>query len=303
MNATSIENMNADADLFAQLFGDEEVVETSGDGFIDAMNDLDNESALVAQAEIEAAIAEEIEAATEAPTEPVAEAAVTAVAELPDDDIAATIADIEKAEALQALYAEKDAQTTPETDGSESKPKPKTSRKPSTSPRLTYHANKVSEIIVARLGDKASETLLLEVGDAALESEELQHKQKELLELLNKRPNTGEGGSTQKKVAQKVVQLFSWIRNGGNLNEVMKRTLKVLVRDGYIASGDKGNLHAELLSKPYSVGTCRAQAGQMLQMLPMLKIALPDGKGRLKANPDSLILLKARTELGLEQGA
>ena len=45
--------------------------------------------------------------------------------------------------------------------------------------------------------------------------------------------------------------------------------------------------------------TARAQAGQMLCVFPMLKIALKDGRGRLVANPDSLILMKVSAELGL----
>ena len=103
----------------------------------------------------------------------------------------------------------------------------------------------------------------------------------------------------QKKVQEKAVMLFGYMSNGGALNEVMKRAFTVLVRDGFITSGDKGNLHANLLTKPYSLGTARAQAGQMLCLFPMLKIALKDGRGRLVANPDSLILMKVSAELGL----
>jgi hypothetical protein len=108
-----------------------------------------------------------------------------------------------------------------------------------------------------------------------------------------------DGPTTQKKVAEKIVMLFGWMRKGGSLNEVMRRTFSVLARDGFITSGTKGNLHAELLAKPYSDGTCRAQAGQMYEMLPMLKIATLSEKGKFVANPESLILMKVKAELGL----
>lgn len=231
-----------------------------------------------------------------------------------DYSIEAAVAEIEKAEAIHAVYKDGDvtvatisAADTPETSA-DAKPKKekkakaeKVAKEPKEAkpPRVTYHTGKASDVLNAKLGDKAGEMLLLEVADVELSPANLAIKQADLLNLLNARPGTGEGGSTQKKVAEKVVMLFSWMKNGGSLNEVMKRTITVLARDGEIVSGDKGNLHIELLSKPYSVGTCRAQAGQMMAMLPMLKIATRSEKGKLVANPDSLILMKARAELGL----
>jgi hypothetical protein len=219
--------------------------------------------------------------------------------------IEAAVAEIEKAEAVQALYAEDDAPEVEAAQPDADKPKkekkakaPKAPKEPK-APRVTYVGHKASEVLSAKLGEKANEMLLLEVADAALEPSALEAKQAELLALLNKRPGTGEGGSTQKKVAEKIVMLFSWMKSGGKLNEVMERTFRVLARDGEIISGDKGNLHAELLAKPYSVGTARAQAGQMMAMLPMLKIANKTEKGKLEVNPDSLLFMKAKAELGL----
>ena len=188
------------------------------------------------------------------------------------------------------------AEEPPAAVSDEEKPK-KAARAPSN--RVTYVGHKPSDVLVARLGDKANEMLILEVGDIELPPEELEAKQKELLSILNMRPGTGNGGSTQKKVAEKIVMLFSWLKNGGTLNEVMKRTFTVLARDGYITSGDKGNLHAELLAKPYSLGTCRAQAGQMTSMLPMLKIVTQEARGKYVLKEDSVIFMKAKADLGL----
>ena len=230
-------------------------------------------------------------------------AEASSVIDLNDEDaIEAAVAEIEKAEAVQEHYVEEGegaADTTAKAADKPKKEKKAKEPKEPKAPRITYVGHKASEVLKAKLGDKAGEMLILEAEDATLEPSELEAKQAELLALLNKRPGTDEGGSTQKKVAEKIVMLFGWLKTGGKLNEVMERTFKVLARDGEITTGDKGNLHTELLAKPYSVGTCRAQAGQMVSMLPMLKIATKSEKGKLVANPNSMILMAAKAQLGL----
>lgn len=218
-----------------------------------------------------------------------------------EETIEAAIADIEKAEAVQEHYAD-EGEDAPEaaeaTDKPKKEKKAKAPKEPK-APRITYVGHKASDVLQARLGGKANEMLILEAEDALLEPAALEAKQHELLALLNKRPGTGEGGSTQKKVAEKVVMLFGWLKNGGKLNEVMLRTFTVLAKDGHLTSGDKGNLHAELLAKPYSVGTARAQAGQMFAMLPMLKVVSKEEKGRYTLNPNSMIFEVVKAQLGL----
>lgn len=223
-----------------------------------------------------------------------------------EDAIEAAIADIEKAEAVQEHYAEEGepeaaeaAADKPKKEKKAKAPKaPKEPKEPK-APRITYVGHKASDVLQARLGGKANEMLILEAEDALLDPAALEAKQSELLALLNKRPGTGEGGSTQKKVAEKVVMLFGWLKNGGKLNEVMLRTFTVLAKDGHLTSGDKGNLHAELLAKPYSVGTARAQAGQMFAMLPMLKVVSKEEKGRYTLNPNSMIFDAVKAQLSL----
>lgn len=210
--------------------------------------------------------------------------------------IEAAIADIEKAEAVQDHYAAEEG--APEAEAATASDKPKKEKK-AKEPRVTYVGNKASEVLKARLGDKTNEMLVLEVEDTSLDPAELEAKQSELLKLLNTRPGTSDGGATQKKVAEKIVMLFGWLKNGGKLNEVMLRTFTILAKDGHLTSGDKGNLHAELLAKPYSVGTCRAQAGQMFAMLPMLKVVSKEEKGRYVLNPNSMIFAGVKAQLGL----
>lgn len=226
-----------------------------------------------------------------------------------DDAIEAAVAEIEKAEVVAGHYeaAETEAAETeaaeaaPEADKPKKEKKAKAPKAPKEpkAPRITYVGHKASEVLKARLGEKANEMLVLEVEDATLSPAELEAKQSELLALLNKRPGTGEGGSTQKKVAEKVVMLFGWLKNGGSLNTVLDITFRTLIKDGEIQSGEKGNLWQALLAKPYSKGTANAQGGQMMAMLPMLKIATKTEKGKLVANPNSLILAAVKAQLGL----
>ena len=188
----------------------------------------------------------------------------------------------------------------------ESAEAPKPARQKATvamSNRTTYANSKTSEVLKSRLNGNVQDDLVLEVADADLTPERLKAKQQELLDILNVRPHQSKDSSTQKKVAEKVVMLFGYLKNGGKLNEVLSRTFRVLVKDGYVQMGKQGNLFADLLNKPYSVGTANAQGGQMMQMLPLLKIALPDAsnKGRLVANPDSVILMRMVQVLGLDK--
>ena len=166
-------------------------------------------------------------------------------------------------------------------------------------PRVSFNNAKPSDVLLSRLGGSPDE-IVLEFSDTELSAEKLQANQQKLLELLNIRPSSEaavtSGSSTQKKVGEKAIMLFSWLKSGGKMNEVMLRTFKVLIRDGHISTGDKGNLHLELLTKPYSTGTARAQSGQMMKLLPMLKIATLE-HGKLVANPDSVILVKVKSEL------
>lgn len=230
----------------------------------------------------------------------------TGVIDLNDEAaIEAAIADIEKAEAVQDHYATEEeagaagAADEPLVVEKAAKPKKEKKAKEPKEPRVTYVTGKAADVLKARLGDKTSEMLVLEVEDAGLDPAELEAKQHELLKLLNTRPGTSDGGATQKKVAEKVVILFGWLKNGGSLNRVLEITFQTLLKDGEIQSGEKGNLWQALLAKPYSKGTANAQGGQMLQLLPMLKIANKTEKGKLVANPNSMILMAVKAQMGL----
>lgn len=150
--------------------------------------------------------------------------------------------------------------------------------------------SKQSDRIAHNLGDKLGENMLLVLSDAALTGDDLIARNKEILETID---------GTAKKVGEKAAMLFKWLQTGGDLNEVMKRAFKLLKKDGFITSGDKGTMQLDLLKKPYSLGTARSQSNQIFVLFRLLKIANEDGKGKLVPNPESLILAKANALLGL----
>lgn len=133
--------------------------------------------------------------------------------------------------------------------------------------------------------------ILLEIDDLNHESSKQEDKRKEILSLI--------ATNTQIKVQEKCVALFDWIQNGGKLNTVILRTIDLLMRDGHLTFGIKGNLYRDLLLQPYTTGTANAQAGQMASLLPMLKIVLNNGAGTFVPNPKSILLMRLKIELGL----
>ena len=147
-----------------------------------------------------------------------------------------------------------------------------------------------SEKIAHKLGEKKTEFLILDVKDNDLEAGALKIKQAAILDSVD---------SMAVKVGEKATMLFGYLRNGGKLNEVMRRTFTVLLRDGFLSTGDKGNLITELEKKPYSMGTCRSQATQMFQLFPALSICHEKSGGKLALNTDSTIVRKMKAELGL----
>lgn len=169
-------------------------------------------------------------------------------------------------------------------------PKPATEKTPA-APRVTYHGHSKSAVLDNRLGGRTADFLVLETSDAALDPAELAAKQSELKDALDNK--------LAKKVAEKCVMLFKDIGAGRKVsNEVMVRAFSTLARDGFLTSGDKGNMQAALADK-YSIGTARSQSNQMFALFPFLKITVKDGKGRQVPNPNSTILSTVLTLHGL----
>lgn len=152
-------------------------------------------------------------------------------------------------------------------------------------PRVTYYANSKKDVLLDRIAGR-NEALSLVDGDRET-PEQAAETEKAIHEAVAK--------GMAKKVGQKAIMLFQYLAQGGELNEVIARTFKVLNRDGCLTTGDKGNLHLDLLSKPYSAGTARSQSNQMFTMLPSLKVVVKDGKGKFVPNPSSTIYQRFKT--------
>lgn len=174
--------------------------------------------------------------------------------------------------------------------------------------RVTYYNSSKSKVLLDRIGGN-KDVILLEASDIDLPSEELAKKRSYLLNVLNHQPitinekgdpvrSTGVDGVTvQKKVAEKVIQLFTFLNKGGSLNKVMRIAFQVLLKDGYIAYGGKnGNLYQALIASHYSEGTARAQSGQIQQLFPLLKV-VNVVNGHHSPNDDSIILAKIKADV------
>lgn len=213
---------------------------------------------------------------------------------------------------IQEFYAERDeaadtqeqpAADQPTVDTEAAKPKrkvkgekapkePKTPKEPKadSAPRVTYHGHSKSAVLDNRLGGQTASFLVLEKSDANLDATALAAKQAAIKDELD--------NNVAKKVAEKCVMLFKDLHAGRPIsNEVMKRAFETLARDGFLTSGDKGNMQGALADK-YSIGTARSQANQMFALLPFLKVTLRE-KGRMVPNPDSTILEMVLSAHGL----
>lgn len=156
-------------------------------------------------------------------------------------------------------------------------------------PRNAFAAS--SERIAFKLGDRMKEFLVLDIADAALSDAELVKKQKALLLHIDTK--------LAMKVAEKATMLLGYLANGGKMNEVMKRAFVVLLKDGQLTSGDKGNLVTNLLAKPYSIGTARSQSNQIFSLFPLLGICNAKSGSSMTLNENSTIVAKMKQELGL----
>ncbi|RQT26013.1 hypothetical protein [Burkholderia contaminans] len=156
-------------------------------------------------------------------------------------------------------------------------------------PRVHY-ANKLDRI-KARHGDNLGNYLVLEVADAELEGDALKAKQDETLAIID-----GMG----MKVKNRASLLIDWVSGkAAKPNEILKRALDVLVADGKITTGENGNLHKNLIAKPYSVSAARSMGRNTVTLMEKLKMLVPSGeKGAFVPNQESLLLMAALAKHG-----
>lgn len=154
-------------------------------------------------------------------------------------------------------------------------------------PRIVY-ADKV-ERLKGKLGTGLSEYSVLTLADAGVSEEEIAAKMQETMEII-KAMNVKE-----QNWAVKFIEFMAGKK--AQMSEVTATVLRVLNKDGFITTGNEGNVFKALLAKPYSAGAARAMGGNNIGMLRDLKVITQDGKGKFVANPESLLLMKASTML------
>lgn len=167
--------------------------------------------------------------------------------------------------------------------------------KPPKELRATSITHKPGALLVAKMGASWRDTVVLSMAVAGGDADALTTAQDEFIARMN------DGEAIADKVKEKMLMLFTWLKDGkgaDDLNEVMRRTFRVLHAKGELTSGDKGNLQLDLLAKPYSMGTARSQANQMFMALPELGITVKE-KGKMVPNPDSALLPAINAKLGL----
>lgn len=96
------------------------------------------------------------------------------------------------------------------------------------------------------------------------------------------------------KVREKATNLIKVIGGSGKLSNYTEIALRKLFADGSTTC----KALTELLATSYDIGTARAQASQMVMLLPALKIAHGNAKG-LTVNENSKLVPALKTVLGL----
>ncbi len=226
-----------------------------------------------------------------------------------ETELHAAVAEIESATALTEHYEKQDGEHVEVATSANDKPaeasgkgkkggKKAAKEKEPKAPRATSVTHKPGDLLMAKLGDKASEYLVFTMQDAELEPDALKMQQDAFIARMNI-VDAKDDSYIAMKVKDKVIHLIEWMKKGGELNEVIERAFRVMVRDGKLTSGVKGNLQVDLLSKPYSPGTAASQSNKMFQLFPLLGITVKS-KGEMVPNPDSLILAKVTAELGID---
>lgn len=224
------------------------------------------------------------------------------------DPLEAAVADIERAEAIEAVYEEQDREAQAEALFESAADKPSTETvaetakpaktkkekapKPPKTPRVTSITHQPGDRLVAQLGADYKDFLVFYKSDDAAAAET---RVSSFITAMNDRDAIAD------KVKDKAIMLLTWLKAGkdvSELNEVLRRAFTVLFRDGELTSGKAGNLQVDLLSKPYSPGTSASQANQMFMLFPILGITQRE-KGRMVVNPDSTIVEAMKIKLGV----
>jgi hypothetical protein len=176
------------------------------------------------------------------------------------------------------------AAKAPKTPKAPKEPKPAAEPK---APRVFYGKDKVSRIAA----NVSPDFLVLTVQDAELTGEALTAAQSATMEIVK-----GMGD----KVKNRATNLIEFASGKlPRLNNVGMTALRLLASEGQITTGDKGNLHAALLAKPYAPAAARAMGNNQLNAMRQLKLISLTSKGHYAPNGDSVLLSILASKLAL----
>lgn len=141
------------------------------------------------------------------------------------------------------------------------------------------------DALATRLGGvKALESnVVLTIEDAEKSPEDLNAEFKEVINGL------------AKKVGAKAVNLMAHLQGCAKLECYTEFAMKILLEEGKL---ERSDLVKRLVARPYSQGTANSQTGQIMQLLPALKIANKVGS-TLELNNDSVIVAALKAEYGI----
>lgn len=204
-----------------------------------------------------------------------------------------SVAELEAAVAETIAAEPADTEVAPVKAKKEKKAKEPKEPKEAKPPRVTSITHKPGDRLLALIGGNKSLLQFSLERAEELSAEEQEKLADEFIANMNARDVIAD------KVKDKAIMLMTWLdskKGIGELNEVMKRSFEVLLKDGELTSGKNGNLQTNLLSKPYSPGTAASQANQMFMLFPLLGITKRE-KGRMAMNDDSVILQIVKGQL------
>ena len=208
--------------------------------------------------------------------------------EVSDDDLEATVTDLDNeaavTEAYEAQDSEADAVEVTSEDDAPVTTELSEKGKGKAKTRSTMAGAKKSVVLRERLGEKMSEALVLELSDAKLKPEELVKQQDALLDAIDQ---------LAVKVGEKAVNLIGAVNGSAKLSTYTAIAIK------FLTNSEEGITAIDLIThmkdqtangvKGYSEGTARSQGHQMYKLLPAMKIAVLDDK-TMNVNPESTLL-------------
>lgn len=219
------------------------------------------------------------------------EAAPAAAPELSLDELETAVTRAEATEAMIAAATTEEVVEGAAPSGDAAEDAPVKAKR--AAPTRKHYADKI-ERLKDRVGAALPEYAVLTTADA-LDEATLESAVERTLEIIRNM------NSKEKNRATNFIEFLSGKK--ARLNEVLERVLKVLDRDGFITTGNEGNVFKDLIARPYSPASARAMGGNTIGMYADLKVIVPDGKGKFVANPHSLLLIKARALLAAAPAA